>query len=214
MRAVSTPGIKSVEMPSASSRAHSVSALPSAAVRPRYGAVTMPTGAEPGAPSSSAWVVSGPALGGLETRHHAGQVVGRHADVAVVNKDVGVARLAQHLDQVAHLAGGAQPLRALDQPDRAFGELRAQPLDLGDGGVVQAAHAEQDLELARVLLAAVAHQAGVQARVHALHRLQDADVRRKRRAVCSCAQAPPPGVLEVARAPQRQQHVDQPAHGQ
>ena len=55
----------------------------------------------------------------------------------------------------------------------AVGKLRPQPFDLADGRIVQAADAKQNFEVARILLPAVAGEARVHVRVHALQRLQN-----------------------------------------
>ena len=76
------------------------------------------------------------------------------------------------------------------------GKLRPQPLDLANSRIVQAAHAEDNLKVARILLPAMAHQTRIHARIDTLHRLQDRDIRRK-----SALELLPPPVMREAPAP-------------
>ena len=66
------------------------------------------------------------------------EVVGRDDDVAVVDEDVGMARVRQHLDEVRDLAVGAEDSRAFDDADGVVGKLLLKLADGGDGGIVRA----------------------------------------------------------------------------
>ena len=113
-----------------------------------------------------------------ESRHDGREVVGRDDDVAVVDDDVGIARMRQHLDEVRDLAVGAERLRALDDADGVAGKLFLKPADSGDGGIVQRADAEEDFVFACIFLAAVAGEGGVHLVIEAVDRLEDADAGR------------------------------------
>ena len=104
-----------------------------------------------------------------------GEVAGRDEDVGVVDEDVLVARVREHLGEVGELAVGAEALGALDEADVDVRVVDAEAGDLGDGGVVERADAEEELEGAGVVLRAVAGEAGVHARVDALDGLEDGD---------------------------------------
>ena len=110
-----------------------------------------------------------------EAGHDVGQVVGRDDDVAVVDEDVGVTRVREHLDEVRDLAVGAEELRAFDDADGVVGELLLKLMDGGDSGVVQRADAEEDLVLACKVLAAVAREGGVHLVIEAVDGFEDAD---------------------------------------
>src|ERR1019366_6299985 len=112
-----------------------------------------------------------------------------------------IARLAQHLDQIAYLARCAQALRTLDQADRALGKFKSQPLDLHHGGILHAADTEEYLEVPRVLLPAVADKAGVHLRIDTLQWLQYGHIGRE--PIRTHAGDAAGVTLEVARAPKR-----------
>ena len=99
--------MKSVAIPSASSRDPSVPCA-----RPRYSAVTSPTGA-----------ASCPLAARRKARHHPLQIARRNRNVRVIDQQKIVPRMRRQLHQRAHLAVGSQPLRALHQPDRPLRKL-------------------------------------------------------------------------------------------
>jgi len=91
--------------------------------------------------------------------HDAGEIAGRDEDVAVVDDDEVVGGVGQHLREVGDLAVGAEALGALDQLDGDGGVLDAEAGDLRDGVVCERADAEDNLEVAGVLLETVADEA-------------------------------------------------------
>ncbi len=113
------------------------------------------------------------------------------------------ASVRQHLHEVGDFAAGAEAQRADNEADGGFGELGAQALDLGNGGVVKRLHAEEEFEFRSVHLAAVAGEPGVHARVDTFERLEDCDGRREGRGLADAFH----GADEIARTPQRKQHV-------
>jgi len=76
-------------------------------------------------------------------------------------------RVGQHLDEVGYLAVGAEAQGAEDEADGDVLELGDELADGGDGGIVFAGSAEDELKAAGVGLAAMAaeglHHGGVKA---------------------------------------------------
>ena len=64
-----------------------------------------------------------------------GEVAGGDEDVGVVDEDVLVARVREHLGEVGEFAVGAEALGALDEADGDVREVDAEAGDFGDGGV-------------------------------------------------------------------------------
>ena len=112
-----------------------------------------------------------------------------------------------HLDQIAHLAVGAQRLRTQNQTNLPSGKLRLQLPDGRDRGIVHAADAEEDLVGTAIVLQAVARETRVHLRVETFHRLQDADSRFKPGQRC------PRSMLKGAGAPQRQEVIAETGKG-
>ena len=104
--------------------------------------------------------------------HYPAEVIGTHPDITIVDQQILVPRLGQHLQQVADFAIHAALLRADHQLDLPLGKFAHELLDERHGGVVGVAHAEDDFVL-RIILQAVAAKTFVSAGIGAQHRLQD-----------------------------------------
>ena len=111
----------------------------------------------------------------MEACHDAREVVRRDADIAVVDEDVLEAGVREHLDEVGDFAAGAEAVGALDEADVSVWKFDAEAGYLGDGGVFEGAYAEEELEVAGVVLLAVAGEGGVHAGVDAFDGLEDGD---------------------------------------
>ena len=181
--------MKSVEMPSASMREPTVGSLPRPAVR----AAAIGRGDH----ADGARVLRRPREAGHDVR----QVMRRDNDVAVVDEDVGISRVRQHLHEVRDLAVRAEQLRAFDDADRVIREFLLKLVDGNERGVGERADAEEDLVLACILLHAVAGECRVHLVIEAADRLEDADRRREGGVLAAEA------VHEGARAPQGEEVV-------
>ena len=145
-----------------------------------------------------------------KTSHHPSQISRRNKNIAVVDDHVFIARLAQHLHQVAHLARRSQSLATLHQPNRTLRKLRPKPLDLANSRIIKIAHTKDDLKATRILLPAMTRQTRIHPRIDAFHRLQNRYVGSE-----TILQLPlEPVVSEASRSPQREQQISQPSKSQ
>jgi hypothetical protein len=110
-----------------------------------------------------------------ESVHDAGEVVGRDADVGIVNEQEIVLGVDGDLDEGGDFAVGSERLLADDEADGERGEFLAEALDDRDGGVVVAGDSEEDFEGAGIILAAVAGEGFIHAVVDSAERFEDAD---------------------------------------
>ena len=83
----------------------------------------------------------------LERRHHSPQIIGRYHDVAVVDDDVLIARLRQHLRQIADLAVQAEAFRAVNHAQGLPGKFLLQLFDQRQRRLCGIVHAEEHFVL-------------------------------------------------------------------
>ncbi len=114
-----------------------------------------------------------------ELRHHASEIVRRDRDVGIVDEQIVVTRQGSELGQGADLAVGAEALRALDESYGTGWKLALELLDRGCGGIVERRHAKEELELASVILTAMASKGVEHARIDALEGFEDGDAGRE-----------------------------------
>jgi len=77
------------------------------------------------------------------------------------------------LDEVGDFAAGPQALAAFDEFDGDFGAFCLEAVDLGDGWIIEAVDAEDDLKGCRIVLTAMALEASVHTGIDAFEGLED-----------------------------------------
>ncbi len=123
----------------------------------------------------------------------AAQVAGRDADVAIGQHHDLVLGRPIHVDQVGDLQVGPVDSPVDHQLDVELGMGRDQGPHHRQGGVLAVTHAEHDLHRPRIVLAAEPLQAGAQARLVAMQRLEDGDGGKLEGAGRGAAQKPAQG---------------------
>src|SRR5947209_805674 len=111
-------------------------------------------------------------------RHHATQVIRSDKDVTVIDQDVLVAGVRQHLHHVAGFAVVAQHLRAEHQPDLAGRELAHELMDGLYGRIVGLVDAKDNFVFG-IILDAMAAKALIHLRVNTTQGLENGNRRSK-----------------------------------
>src|ERR1035437_4378092 len=83
------------------------------------------------------------------------QILRSDADIAVVDQQVIVARLGNHVDQVADFPIGTQTFRANQQTNPLLRKFALQLFDQRHGWIFHTAGAEKNLDLAGIIRPAV-----------------------------------------------------------
>ena len=87
-------------------------------------------------------------------------------------------RLRKHLQEIAHFEIHPEHVRANDETHRHVRKFLNQPLDNGNGGIVERGNAENDFVLG-IILRAVTAQAFVSVRIQTAQGLQNRNRRRE-----------------------------------
>ena len=114
----------------------------------------------------------------MERSNHFSQVIARHADIAVVDDEIRVPGLRQHLQEIADLEIHSEDIAADNQPHRKLGKFRDQPFNCRHCGIVRRSYSKDDF-VVRVILNTMTPQTLITMRIQAAQRLQNGNRRRK-----------------------------------